>query len=100
MPLTMHMIHPRVSLLTSATSMIGCQSPLALSLTRPSSFLDLVPAVVGVVDRYGVCNGCVVGNKDEARTSAAFWNGANDDLTGGLLPPQTSGGRGGAVPLG
>lgn len=32
MPLTMHMIHPRVSLLTSATSMIGCQSPLALSL--------------------------------------------------------------------
>lgn len=75
MPLTMHMIHPRVSLLTSATSMIGCQSPLALSLTPLSFFLDLVPAVVGVVDRYGVCNGCVVGNKDTARTSAAFWNG-------------------------
>lgn len=37
MPLTMHMIHPRVSLLTSATSMVGCQGPLALSLT-PRSF--------------------------------------------------------------
>lgn len=58
MPLTMHMIHPRVSLLTSATSMVGCQSPLALSLTPPSSCLDLVPAVVEIVDRYGEYDGC------------------------------------------
>lgn len=27
MPLTMHMIHPRVSLLTPALSMVGCQEP-------------------------------------------------------------------------
>lgn len=36
MPLTMHMIHPRVSLLTTAPSMVGCQGRVALLLALPS----------------------------------------------------------------
>lgn len=33
MPLTTHMIHPRVSLLTSPDTMVGRLSPMALSMT-------------------------------------------------------------------
>jgi hypothetical protein len=37
MPLTQHMIHPRVSLLTPDASMVVCWSRVALSLVLPSS---------------------------------------------------------------
>lgn len=98
MPLTTHMIHPRVSLLTSAASMIGCQSPMALSLApRRAAWicgLQQLENSVGMAYAVGACNG----DKDNARTRAAL-DGATGDLNGGLFSPWAWGGRGGAVPL-